>query len=186
MALKIGKTIAVFSSYCDISQSNLVSTKIRGLPHPLSVETPPPQVSLCSTIEGRYLKVNRSAAPIIDFAISCSNFVPNYIQVHTYIGIPTLAFSPENSKIFCCHTKQRKMVVYLLKKPSITRTHQCQLPQTTCLQRTRLVVKWRHLVITFSVEEFYSISQIKSFLLQCSELAQLKLGTNLPYLTASN
>ena len=39
-----------------------------------------------------------------------------------------------------------------------------------CLYRTRHVVKWRHLVVTFSVEEFSSISQIKSFLLQCSEL----------------
>ena len=41
-------------------------------------------------------------------------------------------------------------------------------------------------MVTFSIEEFSSISQIKSFLLQCSELAQLKLDTNLPYLTASN
>ena len=34
-----------------------------------------------------------------------------------------------------------------------------------CLLRTRLIVHWRHLVITFSVEEFSSISQIKGFLL---------------------
>ena len=32
-----------------------------------------------------------------------------------------------------------------------------------CLKRTRLVVKWRHLVVTFSVEELFSIAQIKSF-----------------------
>ena len=38
----------------------------------------------------------------------------------------------------------------------------------------------------FFVEEFSSISQIKSVLLQSSELAYLKLDTNLPYLTASN
>ena len=55
-----------------------------------------------------------------------------------------------------------------------------------CLQRTRLVVQWRNLVVTFSVESFSSILQIKSFLLQCSELAQLKLDTNLHYLTASD
>ena len=55
-----------------------------------------------------------------------------------------------------------------------------------CLWRTRLVVKWRHLVVTFSVEEFSSILQLKSFSLQCSELALLKLDTNLPFLTASN
>ena len=41
-------------------------------------------------------------------------------------------------------------------------------------------------MVTFSVEEFSSISQIKSFLLQCSELGKFKLDTNLPYLTASN
>ena len=55
-----------------------------------------------------------------------------------------------------------------------------------CLQRTRLIIQQRHLVVTFSVEEFSSISQIKSFLLQCIELVQLKLDTNLHYLTASN
>ena len=38
-----------------------------------------------------------------------------------------------------------------------------------CLKRTRLVVKWRHLVVTFSIKEFSSISQIKCFLLQCSD-----------------
>ena len=41
-------------------------------------------------------------------------------------------------------------------------------------------------MVTFSVEEFSSISQIKSFLLQYNELAKLKLDTNLPYFTASN
>ena len=40
-----------------------------------------------------------------------------------------------------------------------------------CLHRPRLVVKWRHLVVTFCVEEFSSVSQIKYFLLQYSELA---------------
>ena len=29
-----------------------------------------------------------------------------------------------------------------------------------CLKRNRLVVKWRHLVVTFSVEEFSSIAQL--------------------------
>ena len=38
-------------------------------------------------------------------------------------------------------------------------------------------------MVTFSVKEFSSISQINNFLLQCSEL---KLDTNLPYLTANN
>ena len=37
---------------------------------------------------------------------------------------------------------------------------------------------------TLSVE-FSSISQIKSFLVQSSELAELKFDNNLPYLTAS-
>ena len=41
-------------------------------------------------------------------------------------------------------------------------------------------------MVTFYVEEFSSISQIKSFLVQCSELAYLMLDTNLPYLTTSN
>ena len=35
----------------------------------------------------------------------------------------------------------------------------------------RLIVKWRHLVVTFSIEEFSIISENKSFLLQCSDLA---------------
>ena len=40
-----------------------------------------------------------------------------------------------------------------------------------CLSRPILIVMYRHLVVTFSIEEFSSLSQIKSFLLQCSELA---------------
>ena len=36
-----------------------------------------------------------------------------------------------------------------------------QVIDSFCLQRTRLVVKWRHLVVTFSVEQFSNISQIK-------------------------
>ena len=47
------------------------------------------------------------------------------------------------------------------------------------------LIKWRHLVVTFSIEEFSSISHIKSLLLQCNELARLKLDTNLPYLTVA-
>ena len=41
-------------------------------------------------------------------------------------------------------------------------------------------------MVTFSVRVFPRILQIKSILLQCRELAQLKLDTNLHYLTASN
>ena len=36
-------------------------------------------------------------------------------------------------------------------------------------------------MVTFSIEEFSSISQIKTFSLQCNELA-----SNLPYLIVSN
>ena len=41
-------------------------------------------------------------------------------------------------------------------------------------------------MVTFSIEEFSSISQTKRFLILCSELAYLKLDTNLHYQTASN
>ena len=55
-----------------------------------------------------------------------------------------------------------------------------------CLYITILIVKWRHLVVTFSVGEFSSISLIKSFLLHSNVLAYLKLDSNLSYMTASN
>ena len=54
------------------------------------------------------------------------------------------------------------------------------------LQRTRHVVKQRHLVVTFPIKEFFSIAFIKSVFLHCNELAQLKLDTNQPNITASN
>ena len=43
--------------------------------------------------------------------------------------------------------------------------------ESLCLYKTRLVLMWRHLEVTFSLEEFDSISLIKSFMLQTNPKA---------------
>ena len=49
--------------------------------------------------------------------------------------------------------------------------HKISILDSFCLNRTWLIVKWRHLVVTFSLEELSSNLQVQRFILHYNELA---------------
>lgn len=89
------------------------------------------------------------------------------------------------SKYFVCGDLNAPFAMtFFHKYQKIWRINYCI--DSFCFYRTWVVVRWRHLVVTSSIEEFFCNSWIWKFLHQCNQIAQLKLDTNLSHLTTNN